>query len=427
VQPLSLSTTWGVAHLLDRVARDLSNRRSVVVLLPGGVEPETLRRPLEDWLGRHGFAYSALPLTHLDNRPSPVEAVGHWLAVQWEPPSAPRTVANLMLCAEMPNVLFLDEIELLDTAIRQKWMQLVAHWATTVHHLTDESKLAIPTSLCLIVPDRVVRTLLPAQELFLALHTWWGFPSVLETRLFCRSLNGDNTSNTSERWKESLLPPLCGHDWLLVEYLWDKTHLDVELMIESLREYAARRQWSVETLQAAAAMEFLVARTGGDGCTSGSPPARWLHLWQMGVLYWTPEYGIELHTAALAALGEHHQIRHRLWRGQAELVLPALDGLRLRVCQRLMERYGENWQTRLVDADRQPDREDATTDSLAIEWGRLEWLMRNCSALRAEGRMLPLVAKARFIRNEIAHYKPITFSDYEDLWRHLDRAGIVLR
>lgn len=426
LSPHDLGNMPGVSQFLGRITADLSNRRSVLVLLPEGVPQAPLRQPLQEWLARNGFEYHRLPLAQLTNPASPIEALSDFLAVRWAPPSTPRTVANLMRSAEMPNVLMLDEVEHLDVPLRQNWMRLMGHWAETVHYLTDTGELTTPTSLCVVAPALAVRAILPNQDIFLALHAWWGFPSLLETRLLCRVMNDANPCDVKHRWRESILPALCGCDWSLVEFLWDKAQCDLSHLVDSLHEYAALRNWDGEALRTAGATQFVATHTDDGRQASQFPPVRWLALWQMGALYWTPECGLELHAAAMATLNEDQAIRHRLWRGQAEFVLPVLDVLRLRLCNHLTAHYGADWPVRWAEPDWEIDRQAVRNDPLAVEWGYLDWLLRTCSALSSERRWMPLAARARTIRNEIAHYRPIAFADFEELWREMGRVGIVL-
>jgi hypothetical protein len=58
---------------------------------------------------------------------------------------------------------------------------------------------------------------------------------------------------------------------------------------------------------------------------------------------------------------------------------------------------------------------------LACQWGHLEVLLKHGAFLRAERHWLPLASIVRYVRNEIAHYRPITFSDFEGMWREIER------
>jgi hypothetical protein len=46
---------------------------------------------------------------------------------------------------------------------------------------------------------------------------------------------------------------------------------------------------------------------------------------------------------------------------------------------------------------------------------RLEVLLKHGTFLRAERHWLPLASIVRYVRNELAHYRPITFRDFEGM------------
>ena len=87
-----------------------------------------------------------------------------------------------------------------------------------------------------------------------------------------------------------------------------------------------------------------------DGRHQGAaPPRPWRSLWAEGGLQWSMEHGIEVHPSALACLGLTSDLSHRLWRGQARLLLPLLDELRLTICRRLTDRLGDGWAVRWAE------------------------------------------------------------------------------
>ncbi|HWQ14177.1 MAG TPA: hypothetical protein VNL77_15370 [Roseiflexaceae bacterium] len=152
------------------------------------------------------------------------------------------------------------------------------------------------------------------------------------------------------------------------------------------------------------------------------PPLSRLELWAHGIVGATPEYGIELHVAALAALGRTEEIRHRLWRAQARTLLPLIDHVRLQICEELTRTYGPDWPIRWRAPLSDEEEQAVRISPLACQWGHLEWLVKNCADLRAANRWRSLVSLCRWIRNEIAHYRPVGFGDFESLRREVERA-----
>jgi len=136
-------------------------------------------------------------------------------------------------------------------------------------------------------------------------------------------------------------------------------------------------------------------------------------LWAHGAAQATVEYGIEPHPAVLFVLDRRSELQHRLWRGQAELLLPTLDGIRLDVCSYLTRIYGPEWPVKWRRPDHPREEKAVLENPLACEWGYLEWLIKECFELRQEQRWLRLVTPASRIRNTIAHSRTISYSEYE--------------
>jgi len=410
-----------VQRFLNTLADELANRRSLLVLLPVGVDPAEVWSTLRTELCRRDFWFEEVSLRNLTENHAPIAAVSKALNVHWPTPDTSRTIANLMAAGDLPDVVQLEDLDRLpDTACRD-WLNFLTQWAQSSQGVADRG--CTPTALCMIVPAVAVLPQVPESGVHLGIHWWWGFPSALEIHLLCR-LDGESDDwDASARWREHLLPALAGSDVSLAEYLWDDLHLDVEHLVRRLNAFAQQQGWETRTLQTWGSEEIAAVSSHDQRHHMLSPPAQWRTLWAHGALNWTLEYGLELHTAALAALGRDEELRHRVWRGQAELLLPLIDQMRLTVCDDLTHSYGRDWPVRW-NRPASPEEDAAVRNSpLACQWGYLEWLLKNCAHLRSERRWIPLVSLARWIRNEMAHYRPVTFRDFEGFWYEVERAA----
>lgn len=137
-------------------------------------------------------------------------------------------------------------------------------------------------------------------------------------------------------------------------------------------------------------------------------------LWARGLLDQTPEYGIQVSPVALAALGEWHMLEHLLWRGQAALLLPILDELRLSICTELTNKYGPDWAWQWAKPLTDGEQRDARRDPLTSEWGHLKAAIAKSPVAGERGRW-PIVALAWELRNHLAHYEAVEFADYARL------------
>jgi hypothetical protein len=238
-------------------------------------------------------------------------------------------------------------------------------------------------------------------------------------QLLCRLGNSDEELSPASRWREYVIPALAGNDVSLAEYMWDKADLDADSLLSCLCSFGEEHTWTASFLQDCGAAEFTASVNGNTASSLRSPPMSHRTLWAHGALCWTPEYGPELHSAALALLGRYEEVRHRLWRGQASLLLPFIDSVRLSLCAYLSRRYGHDWPLRW----RQPDSPDEVLalqeSALSCQWGYLERLIDNCPHFRSERGFLSLVTAMRWIRNELAHYRPITLKDFASVLRKI--------
>ena len=81
-------------HLLDQMLDDLRLGRSVLGLLPEGVDLGLLRSALWDGMGHWDMHIQEVFISELDAQ-MPAAALGQALGVDWRPSNTPRTVENL--------------------------------------------------------------------------------------------------------------------------------------------------------------------------------------------------------------------------------------------------------------------------------------------------------------------------------------------
>jgi hypothetical protein len=175
-------------------------------------------------------------------------------------------------------------------------------------------------------------------------------------------------------------------------------------------------------LQAWGAEKFASNGQHGGLGRLAAPPVQLHSLWAKGALCWTPEYGLELHPSALVLLEKVEAIRHRLWRGQASLLLPIIDTIRIVVCEYLTQRYRKDWPLCWHTPESPEETSALRENALACQWGYLEWLLGNCEHFaRERDRLLPLARRMKHMRNELAHYRRVTLSDFEGIRGEVNR------
>ena len=403
-----------VQQFLNALLNDLSERRSLLVLLPAGIEAINLWYAMEGHLGRQDLCIEEVSLPILPTKSSPTVALGEALNIQWPEASSPRSIANLMISEGLPEVIHLTGFDKLSEPARATWLIFLSQWAQVSKTLFDQ-EATIPPALSLFVPGSALPNQVPKSDLYLSVHYWWGLLSALEVQMLCRLKNTSSERSPLYRWREHLIPAITGNDLSLAECLWDHLHLDCNQLLPPLQAFGKQRGWTSQLLWSWGAEDFLFTLTNNEMRPSHIP-SRQYQLWAHGALNWTPEYGLELHTAALALLERTEELQHRLWRGQTSLLLPLIDNVRLTICRHLNQRYGENWPVRWYQPDIAEEAAAVRDNPFACQWGHLVWLLKNCDSLRRERSLLPVVSLTRWVRNQLAHYRPIKLHDFEGLW-----------
>ena len=267
---------------------------------------------------------------------SPVTASAGAMNISWPSPSTLRTVRNLMRCDGLPDVFYVHRIGRIP-----EWAEFIEGWAEEYQGLRASGNHSVP-SLCVVgkLRDFDFSPPVPAQSL--SLHWWWGFPSALEMRLACRLVGVQyrNHHSAAGLWREYVLPGLVSSDVQLAEHMWEQVLHGTDQVMSGLIDY-----WeSLEQPSPAWSIDDVIGRVGdarGNYGVGQNPPEDLVRVWGSGGLVYTPEHGLEVHPAALAQSGHRATVEHMLWRGQAELVLPIVNEVRLKVCQGL---YQDIWQ-----------------------------------------------------------------------------------
>ena len=388
---------------------DAVRTKSVLVLIPDPVSRAMVARLLMN-------RFDVLRIAYRDILYSAEELPAMWLSeqigVSWPLPSTAKNIPNLLRCEGLPEVIHIRDFRTsdADNAIeRERWRDLMVDWVRESAGDAVE-RAGPPTRLCLVAKLKDFDFHPPAEEEGLSVHWWWGFPSSLEMRLACRI--GDRESNRSEpsvRWLEQVLPSLAGNDIKLAEYLWEGIFGSTEEIIRRLEEYARIEGLSTSSVSGVHGLDAAVQ--------SARPPSSMWEQWSKGQIVSTPENGTEHHPGLLASCGQHRDIERRLWRGQAELLLPILNEIRIRICDKLTDTFGEDWPINPSRPLSDYELEAVGDNPRGAEFGHIEYLLKYIPKFRGKTELLPLVSQSRHLRNEIAHFRPVTFAEFENLWQ----------
>jgi hypothetical protein len=405
-----------VGAFLDRITEELIAGRSTLVLLPAVIPADRIRSLVSRRLQDSDVPCDLIDLNAYHREAPPASVIGEALGLRWPSPETPRTMPHLiraMLATEhLPGVIHLYGFDRLPPAVRGDWIRLFMDWESVSRALEDQGRV---TPLCVIVGAEFVSGMIPLSNVHLGIHEWLGFPSVLELRLLCRIHQEEDQLRAEHSWREHVLPSITGSDLTIISALWGEIFAELTWVRDCLLRIAEDRNWEQRRLQDALA-KLDSARPG----RAAGNTDEWKELWAAGLAHRTPEYGWELHPAALVVLGKEDDLAHRIWRGQAALVLPFVEQARLSLCDDLTRTYGPKWPYLRGRPERRQDERIRGESPRSCEWGDLLHLLQNVPQLSTARRQwLRMVYSARDARNTIAHYQPITFDAFKELWREV--------
>jgi hypothetical protein len=311
----------------------------------------------------------------------------------------------------MPPGLLVSGVSECPSAVQDAWLGMLTQWALASKQVADLGRTPCPMVIPLVVGQAPAS--LPLGDLHLEVRSLWGLPSALEVQVLCR-VEATRDGLCASTWREHVLPAVVGDDVALLDRLWDAILGDPDDFLTALNAYAEERKWTSGALSSVDENQLRGGFNVAQAQASNMPPGRLVSLWRAGLIGSTAEYGIEVHPAALMAKGQEEEARHRLWRGQVRLLLPFLDSIRLTMCQELTQRFESDWPCRVSGPQSDAEAEALATSPLTCDYGRLEYVLRKDGGLRDyKSRWHSLVARGKDVRNSLAHYRPVSFSDYE--------------
>lgn len=413
-----------IEHFLDKLTSDLQEGRSLIVLLPNSTKPTEVRRALAQRLDAAEWKTMTLRLREVEDIPQAIEELARPLGIEWQPAKIPRTVDNLLRLhrtqhPEEEVILFFDGLDRIGEAARAIWLELLIRWSDTTHAIANS---AVPiATLCLIDQAESLLTHLPNSMLYLQLHWWWALPSRIEVQLYCHNLLDPGEEREANLWREYLLPHLAGNDVDLLQYLWNRLFCEPQEVTACLAGYAQSRWPDTQVTRSELTAHGWAERPARQW-RQPEPPLEFRRLWADGVIASSPEHGVELHPAMAAALGHRQTVYHRLWRGQAALILPLLDQIRLTLCTYFTGKYGHDWPICWGEPVGE-ERDMLAENPLASEWRFLHKVLKYDPVPSELRRFIPLAKQGLDLRNCLAHYQPVAYQAFEEFWREQKGLG----
>ena len=343
------------------------------------------------------------------------------MGVKWPSGRTQRNIENLLRFQDLPRVFYIQRVGTRDNELRSAWREFVADWARESCSLRSSGNAGVP-SLCVVARLRDFDFEVPEVDSGIGIRWWWGCPSALEMRLGSRMANqhiGDG-SPVLGRWREYVLPGLVSSDVQLAEHVWGQVAEDPRLLLRSLADYWENRG-QTDNVDSIDGVVELIKANEGTYSVGQEVPSHLRRIWASGGLVYTPEYGLEVHPGLLAHKGRDSDVLHRLWRGQAELLLPILNELRVRICEDLSKAFGNDWATKWWTPSTEYELREVERSPIGAEFGYIDHLLRfvskrsNRHPLNEKHQLVELVVHAKNLRNQIAHYRPVLFQQFAEL------------
>ncbi|MCZ7652545.1 MAG: hypothetical protein M5U13_15790 [Thermoanaerobaculia bacterium] len=410
----------GGARSAEAVAGSLRAGRSVVLAVAGEEPADLLCQGIRQRLWQGGVDHLALATREEPVR-SPLGSLARALGLDGNDPGIVELEDRVRSAPGIPHVVELADVRSMPDAERREWLGFVAQWSRVARPREGGHP---PRPAFLVVLEAGSAGAVVSSTPSLLVEELWGLATAAD-RQHLADAEADELPDElplQRAWRCHLLPPLLPGDAALADALWD--HLDsFSDLLEGLSAVAEERGWPESETRAW--VSDLLGSQGRPLPIAGPARDRLRPYWIRGGLEVGPEDGIQLSSAALVRAGAHAEVRHRYWTGQVRLVLPQLNRARLRLCRELTDGLGESWVR--VGGTGDASGKEALREPLDQEFGEILVALCQVPALKRFRQLRLAVENVRWTRNELAHYRPVSFPHYRQLQDQIEKGWAELR
>lgn len=401
----------GINHYLARLCQALARGCSVLSVMPNNLYTDSFWSICVNALWQENLDVEEIDLSEYSDGLSPAA----FLLERYANHDFSGSDLSMLMTCHLPQIIALRGLESLERRARNNWLILFQEWATqTQRNITSPGYQ--PTGLwsTYALDEKQDHPLV--EETWLQLFPWWSVVSALDIRMLCRLSDGIGQPSLPPyvAWRESLLGFLAGNDLVVMEQLWNLLDLPRQEIYDELLRVAEQRGWTAVKLERWGVLDYIKNWQRAPRRYVQTPARQEKSLWLRGLLFQTPEYGTQISSVALAVLQKWDLLEHLVWRGQAALLLPIIDEHRLSICQELTDKYGPSWAWQWSEPLSHDIKKELINNPLAAEWGHLVNSIRQ-SPYHQERKHLPSASLAHYIRNQLAHYRPVSYQDFEML------------
>lgn len=413
-----------VRRHISRVIDDLSDHRNVLWFIPRvAAASSLLDSALTECRHRVSSQVERVVLAHSSQTTSGIaEFVGRELGLQ-RPTRLGHTwdAESIVSHVSSPDILVLDAATRTGYADSRseglthqlerfcdEWMKACDQWRSERDAIR---LLLLVTHLPMEMPVPALTSVRASSR-----H-YWGVLSPLDIRCVAEAFSAE--SGAPERqfaWAEAVYAEVAGHDVSLLAILLDAAPDTGDELNGLLQDYGRRLGWNSVSLSSL----LPDAACGGSASpilsAESTPPNQLRQAWLSGVVSCLRWWGIETHSSAVALLGQWQVLDHRVWRGQARVLMPLLDAVRITLCARLTKYLGPRW------PDICPPRDSSVVhgevDDPTTEWGHLLAIWRSSEVQRRRlGVPADDVRELWASRNCLAHHDYLARTSFERVFR----------
>ncbi len=383
-----------VRQFLQEIGIEVRQGVNLILIYPPSISIASFLFALRDYLERERNQYVAMIDLSMMQEKTPFEVLkAHFTGLEND-----QYLEKSVDDDDLPDVIIISGEGLLTAERAKDWLSAMTRWANASAVSGSRHSLI----LCLS-SSTVDFQHLPFSDIRLKYKTMAGFPSSLEMRLLCRM--GLNETDAESQWSEYILSSIAGNDLQLVSVIWTEATKPFQKIKEALLRHSIIESITAE-ITTYFEEEWIPINRGVS--LLPAPGDRNFFAISSGMTLYTVEFGEEIHPSILAFNNHDAEITHRIWRAQAALLLPMVDEYRRKVCDSLSERHGGFWAEL-----------DGEVLDPPIEMGELFTFFSNLPNSDRDKREFGSgVNLAWRIRNELAHYHPITFQEYLSFWNN---------
>lgn len=372
---------------LTEIGEDLLAGISVCIVLASPYEVESLLTKIDKYIAENGY----IQTQRIDLRDLKIINKSNLQKYLHSDQSDSLSWENLILHPDTNEIVFLTNVGEIKEHQFKELMLFMEEWAN------KNNALETRKSLCCIVPGDIVHFFrdLPTSLNLLKIRVLGGIPSTIEMQLLHRLERTGASITPKDYWNELLISSLAGNDSEFAYFLGTSNLDTFKNILNAISEFQ-------DIIVGQRVLEAIPTNWNpiGRGENLEFPRdqinIKLLHH-QQTIL--TPEHGEELHSLIVFQENNIDELKRRVWRSQASLVLPALDELRNILFNVIGEKF---FQT--LDITKIP------------ELGQIKYCLDQeppTSSLRK--KYYNIVKNAVDVRNDISHLELIEYYKYNSI------------